>query len=193
MKTVLISIPTDKYIEPETFKSIYDLIIPEGYTIEFKYIIGDQIDQIRNLIADWGKNFDYLFSVDSDISFHPNTLQKLLQADKDIISGLYIQRILGTHNLELYKDRKVVEYEDIKNSGIIEIDSCGFGCVLIKGDVLRKMPHPHFKYISALDHKDTFSEDTFFCSKAKDNGFKVFADTSILCGHYGSIEYKVGE
>ena len=43
MKTILIAIPTNKYVEPETFKSIYDLIIPDGYRTEFQFFYGYQI------------------------------------------------------------------------------------------------------------------------------------------------------
>ena len=78
IRTILIAIPTDKYIHPETFKSIYDLVIPIGYKIEFQYFYGYRIDQVRNLIADWGKNYDYLFAVDSDIVFPKDTLELLL-------------------------------------------------------------------------------------------------------------------
>ena len=60
MKTILIAIPTNKYIEPETFKAIYDLEIPEGYTTTFQYFYGYQVDQIRNLIANWAVKYDYL-------------------------------------------------------------------------------------------------------------------------------------
>ena len=190
-KKILIGIPTNKYIEPETFKAIYDLEVPDGYTTEFQFFYGYQIDQIRNLIAHWACHYDYLFSVDSDISFEPDTLKKLINHDQDIVSGLYIQRKPGQHILEIYQQGRNVPYESIKDQGLVEIDGCGFGCVLIKGDVFRKMTYPHFVYKSAIDHKDTVSEDTYFCLKAKSLGFKVWADTSILCNHHGSTIFKV--
>ena len=67
MKTILIAVPTAKYIEPETFKSIFDLTVPDGYHTEFRFSTSDQVDQIRNLIADWATRFDYLFAVDADM------------------------------------------------------------------------------------------------------------------------------
>jgi len=62
---------------------------------------------------------------------------------------------------------------------------------LIKSEVLRKIGYPQFVYKSAIDHKDTISEDIYFSRKAKENGFKIFADTSILCDHIGSTTYRV--
>ena len=117
--------------------------------------------------------------------------------DVDVISGLYIQRIPGRHTLELYRSDEHgnvtnIPWDDIKQRiGLQEVTACGFGCVLIKGEVLRKMEYPHFVYKSAIDHAHTHSEDVYFCLKAKENGFRVWCDTTILCDHVGSFTFKV--
>lgn len=193
MKTVLIAVPTDKYVEPETFKSIYDLNVPNGYEVHFQIATGTQVDQIRNLIADWATRFDYLFAVDADMSFAPDTLERLLSHDKDVVSGLYIQRKPGQHILEIYRNGRNVPYSDIKGKGLVEIDGCGFGCVLVKSEVIRAIGYPQFVYKSALDHAYTVSEDTYFCSKATQLGFKVWADTTIKCGHHGASVFYVDD
>lgn len=196
-KKILIGIPTNKYIETETFKSIYDLRIPNGYEVEFQYFYGYQIDQIRNLIAEWAKRYDYLFSVDSDIVLPPDTLEKMLAHNVDMVSGLYIQRIPDTHTLEVYKDNgrggsTNIDIDEIDFSQPLhEIVGCGFGCVLIKGHLFREMEYPHFVYKSALDHKNTFSEDNYFCMKAREKGFKIYMDCTIHCEHIGSSKYIV--
>jgi len=196
-KRILIAIPTAKNIEPETFKSIYDLTVPEGYQTTFQYFYGYNIDQVRNLIADWAvKGYDYLFSVDSDISFAPDTLIKLLAHDKPVVSGLYIQRKPGQHILEIYEHNahggvSNVPYGKIKGRGLVEIAGCGFGCVLVKSEVLKSIGYPQFKYYSALDHNHTVSEDVDFCRKALNKGFKLYADTTIQCNHTGSFTFEV--
>jgi FkbM family methyltransferase len=195
-KKILIAIPTSRYIEPQTFKAIYDLEVPEGYETEFQYFYGYQIDQIRNLIAHWAVHYDYLFSVDADISFEKDTLKKLLSHNKDMVSGLYIQRKPGEHILEIYKNNEYGGFsnltkDEITTSGLIEINSCGFGCVLINSQVLRDIGYPQFVYKSAINHRDTFSEDLFFCLKAAEKGYKIYADTTILCEHHGTVSFKV--
>lgn len=198
-KRILIAIPTAKNIEVETFKSIYDLEIPEGYEVDFRYSFGYRIDQIRNLIAHWAANwYDYLFSVDSDISFPPDTLKRLLAHDRDIVSGLYIQRIPGTHALEIYLPNQQggmtrAEYSQLPENQLINVAGCGFGCVLVKSEVFRAVGYPQFEYHVALDHNNTVSEDTDFCAKAMAKGFKIYADTSVKCKHTGSYTYTVGE
>ena len=194
-KSILIAVPTAKYVETATMKSIYDLEVPAGYRTELQFMFGYQLDQIRNLQADWGKRYDYLFCVDSDIVLPRDSLSKLLFAQKDIISGVYIQRLPG-NKPEIYKqDHSRYQYEELMSSGdrLVEIGSCGFGCVLINSDVLRKMEYPHFVYKSALDHNFTLSEDVYFCMKAKEAGFSVWCDTSIKCDHIGQNVYSCPE
>jgi glycosyltransferase involved in cell wall biosynthesis len=196
-KNILIAIPTARNIEASTFKAIYDLIVPDGYETHFQFFYGYQVDQVRNLIADWVvKGYDYLFAVDSDISFAPDTLVKLLNHDKDVVSGLYIQRIQNQHTLEIFESNgkggySHIPYEKIKGRGLVEIGACGFGCALIKKHVLAEIGYPQFFYKSAIDHAHTFSEDLFFANKCNEKGFKIYADTSVICDHTGSYIYRV--
>jgi FkbM family methyltransferase len=198
-KKILIAIPTAKYIEPETFKSIYDLDVPEGYQTVFQYFYGYNIDQIRNLIADWVvKGYDYLLSVDSDIVLPRDTLRRFLSHDVDMVSGLYIQRKPGQHTLEIYENNdrggvSNIPYGKIKDRGLVPINGCGFGCVLIKKSVFQAIPYPHFVYHSALNHANTISEDVDFCAKALKKGFKIYADTAIKCRHIGQGEFTVDD
>lgn len=196
MKRILVAIPTNKNIEADTFKSLWDLYVPEGYELDYQHFHGYQIDQVRNLIAEWAKRYDYLLSVDSDIVLPNDALLKMLSADKDIVSGLYIQRKPGQRILEVYMDAPGGGYQNIppewiENRQLSEIAACGMGCALIKSDVFRKLDYPHFVYTSALDHRNTFSEDIYFCDKARKHGFTVWADPTIKCDHVGSTVFAL--
>jgi len=194
-KKILIAIPTNAGIKPDTFRSIYNMEVPDGYETHFEYFFGYQIDQIRNLIAEWAKNFDYLFSIDSDIVVPPDALKKMLAVDKDAVSGVYIQRFYDKQTTELYytTEQGQMNYEvnELPQNVLLEVDAFGMGCALIKGEVFRNIEYPHFVYSSALDHANTVSEDVYFCAKAKSKGFRLFADTSIICGHIGHHDFKV--
>ena len=194
MKTILIAIPTARYIEADTFKSIYDLEVPAGYKVTYQHFYGYRVDQVRNLIADWVvRGFDYLFSVDHDITFPSDTLKKLLAHDKDLVSGVYRQR-LEPQLLEIYEPFGTrMSTEDLygKQWNLVGIGGCGFGCVLVKKEVLASVGYPQFEYHPALDHNNTISEDTDFCKKAMNKGFKLWCDPSIRCGHIGSTTMHV--
>lgn len=193
MKQILIAIPTNKGIEPETFKSIYNLDLPSGVKTHFEFFHGYQIDQIRNLIAEIGKQYDYVFCVDSDMILPKDTLIKLYESNKDMVTGIYQQRIDGETILELYKDtpngQTNIKYNELE-LGLMKVSACGFGCILIKSHVFNEMEYPHFVYKSAIDHKDTYSEDTYFCNKARDMGWELYADTTVVCGHKGTQVYQ---
>jgi FkbM family methyltransferase len=196
MKKILIAIPTDRFIEADTFKSVYDLEMPEGYEVYFETFLSDQIDEVRNDIAKKSLDYHYLFSVDSDIVLPKDALKKMLNADKPIVSGLYIQRIPNTHTLEVYMNNSNggvtnIPYELIKDKGVVEIASCGMGCCLIKTEVFKNIEYPYFVYHSAIDHSKTMSEDIVFCLNARKNGFTVWADSSIICEHIGQSSFNV--
>jgi glycosyltransferase involved in cell wall biosynthesis len=197
-KKILIAIPTANDIKPETYKAIYDLIVPTGYETTFQYFYGYAVDQVRNLIADWvvKGDWDYLFAIDHDISFAPDTLIKLLSHDRDVVSGVYIQRFHDRHVVEVFERNESGGYTHLpwnrlKDKGLMEIGACGFGCVLVKKHVLSTIGYPQFKYHPALDHSQTFSEDLDFARKSYEKGFKIWCDTSILCDHHGSHVFKV--
>ncbi|CAB5221267.1 Glyco_tranf_GTA_type domain containing protein [uncultured Caudovirales phage] len=197
-KKILIAIPTARNIEATTFKSIYDLEVPDGYETTFQFFFGYQVDQVRNLIADWVVNgkYDYLFSVDSDISFAPDTLKKFIEHDVDAVSGVYRQRNADVQIIELFDSNDQggfthIPYERIKGKGLVEVGAMGFGCALIKHKVFADIGYPQFQYHSAINHANTFSEDLDFCRKAKNKGFRIYADTSVICDHHGAYTFKV--
>lgn len=192
-KRVLVAIPTAKNIEVDTFKSIYDQIVSDNIEVDFQYFYGYRIDQIRNLIADWAirGNYDYLFSVDSDVTFDKNVLQKFIDHDVDIVSGVYRQR-KSEQILEIYSmEGGNMDWADLRDKELVEIGACGFGCVLVKREVFEGVGQPAFEYHVALDHKNTISEDWDFCAKARAKNFKVWADTDVVCGHIGSTVFKI--
>ena len=191
VKRILIAIPCKNDIEADTFKSIYDLEVPEGYTTDFQYFYGYAVDQVRNLIADWTiKGYDYLFAVDHDMIFPKDTLKKLLAADKDVVSAVYRQR-LEPQAIELYDlHHNRLDVGQLVE-GVQQVGGCGFGCVLVKKEVFAAIGYPQFVYHQALSHNDTFSEDMDFCKKATNKGFTIWSDTSILCGHIGQRVFEV--
>ena len=194
---ILIAIPTNKNIETDTFKSIYNLIKPNNAEIVFECFYGYNVDQVRNLMAHYTiqNNFDYIFCVDSDVVLPKDALIKLLNHDKELISGIYRQRILDKVIPELYiindnQTRRAV-VDDIEKPQILEVSSCGFGCTLIKKDLLVRIGYPQFEYHASIDFSKTISEDSDFCIKTRKVGSHAYVDTSIKCGHIGSFELKI--
>jgi hypothetical protein len=196
-KRVLIAMPTAKYIEADTFTSLYSLIRPAGYTVDFQYFYGYNVAQVRNLIAHYGiaNGYDYIFWVDSDIVLPKTALIDLLAPGKGIVSGVYVQRSAETVP-EIYEwadggGMRNARPDEVMNKGVREVAGCGFGCVLTTTECLSKVGYPQFEYHNAIEHKDTLSEDIDFCIKAKARGYGVYVHTGVRCGHIGNVQLSL--
>lgn len=146
----------------------------------------EKILKSRNAIRTYflSKDFDYLFFVDSDTFVPEDALQKLVKQDKDIISGVVFT--IWTFEGQAKIRPSLFEYVDegkmkvmttkSKTPGIYELAACGAACILIKRAVIVKLSF-------TMPNDRQTSEDYFFCHRAKKEGFKIYADTSVQCKH----------
>jgi len=197
-KKILLAVPTFENIEPACFKSIYGLEIPQGAELSFDYFEGYGCALARNQIAQRAVDlgFDYAFMVDADIVLPQKTLSLLLAADKDIIMGWYPSRRKAPGMTSIYRLTDYVDFDDKCNIGmsempkdeVVEIKGGGLGCALVKTDVFRKTgPRKWFEYVE-YPEGGQLSEDLYFCHRSRTQfGYKVFAHTSVRCGHVCKI------
>lgn len=194
MKTLL-AIPNARYVDNECFQTVYemekvgevDLHMPPSYSI----------DLTRNLVVKHAieNEYDYILWIDSDMAIPKDTLKRLLEAEKDIVSGVYTYKLLGGTNAvaKRFIPSEVDTYEDIPltdiqaHEGLIEIDGVGFGIVLTKVSIFDKIPDPWFVLTKNM------GEDIDFCRKAQNAGFRIYLDPKVLAGHIGKILYNIKE
>ena len=183
---ILTAVPTFENILPDTFRSIYRSRV-DG--MDFDFVKGYDCARARNEIVKKAieGNYDYVFMVDSDIIIPDNSLGMLLENNVDICTGLFPRKNTKNKEIEIFKlGTKNFEnrftYDDINGNERFEIKGCGFGCVLIKTDVFKKLNYPWFKYVS-YDSGSFLSEDLYFCVQAAKAGYKIWADPRVRCGH----------
>lgn len=128
--------------------------------------------------------YDYLFSVDTDIVLHPETLLRLLEADKDIISELFWTN--GWCNAWMYDQSSGMKSEWVR-PGLYQVGMTG-ACTLIKREVLFEgvdfTPIPNIR-------KALWGEDRWFCIRAAVLGFEMWIDTHCPPWHlYSEKEYQ---
>jgi len=193
---ILLAVPTFESIEPATFKSIYELN-KCGHDIAFVSVTGYDCAKARNEIVKKALNdyCDYILMVDSDIILPQNALQHLIDPLVDICLGVYPRKLTVTGQTELFKLGHT-DFNNINNITINDIQSCGvdrleikgggMGCALIKTDVFKKIVFPWFTYVT-YPNGAVLSEDLDFCCKAIANGFHIYADTRVRCGHINKI------
>ncbi|MBI4210610.1 MAG: glycosyltransferase family 2 protein [Candidatus Diapherotrites archaeon] len=130
---------------------------------------------------------DYLFFLDADILAPPDTIERLVARDKDIISGPYHLKSIPYRPLAYMKSGKEGEYNmctDIEEEKLYEVDGVGGGCLLIKRHALEKVGDPYFSF--ALNGKN-IGEDLYFCSKAQKAGCGIWYDNTIPeVKHFGA-------
>ena len=192
-----ISIPTNRGIQPRTMQCLLELVMEASKKYDLFIIVpehGYTIAEQRNYIAIQvlNEHCDYLLSVDDDMTFPPDLLDKLMTDKKDIVGVAYHPRS-ETGEIIKFLDEvvfvKIEQSTDSKYKDTFECHATGTGIILIKCEVFRKIPRPWFMF----EYHDTgqckLGEDWFFCKVAKQAGYKIYTNPKIKCGHLGEKIY----
>lgn len=210
-KDVLLVIPCyDHKLEvmtaQEAFGSMYDARTPVR---KVHYYNGDSlVTRARNACASAFLDMEdvqYLMFVDSDIHFNRFQIKQLREHDKGIVGGVYLKKKLPYQpvcNNRISKE---------ESTGLAIMREIGTGFMMIRRDVFMAIMEkwPEHKYIPYKTerqneyHYDWFrvgpceetgyylSEDYYFCKLARECGYEVFLDESILVEHSGRAVYPM--
>ena len=147
--------------------------------------------------APWGGDldYDYMLWIDSDVIFRFEDFQALLKHNVDMVAGLYLMAdnarfsAVEKMNEETFKRNGEFEFltpaKTAKHHGLIPVDYCGFGFVLVKKGVFEKVEYPWFRpiYIEMGECSDFTAEDVGFCILAKKAGVQMLVDPTVVVGH----------
>ena len=140
------------------------------------------------------KNYDNIMWIDSDQVFEPNDFFKLLEHDKDIVSGLYLKKPQGDTLNDIpiefacFNEDGERLYTNEVNGELRKVWSNGMGWMLVKKGVFEKIEYPWFGPI--ITGLGFHGEDVSFQLRAKDVGFDSYVDTSIIVGHEKGVILK---
>ena len=119
--------------------------------------------------------YDYLFSVDTDLVLQPETLETLLDADKDIVSEIFWTN--GWCNAWMH-DQSAGMMAEWSNPGLYRVGMTG-ACTLMK----RKVFDAGVDYSPIPNIKSLWGEDRFFCIRAACHGFEMWVDSHFPSEH----------
>jgi hypothetical protein len=146
------------------------------------------IDEMRNdlVLRALNNKCTHLIMMDTDMTYHPKTLSRLLSHNLDVVGALCYRRYPPFDPLML--KGTINHYETIKEwepDSLVEVDATGTGCLMFNTDVFRKMPLPWFKFRKNPDEEKggSIGEDIGFCYDLREAGYRIFVDTSIPSGH----------
>lgn len=129
---------------------------------------------------------EWLFIMGDDHSFKADLLLSLLKADKDIIVPLCSGRTYPHAPLIFKEDLgdgiyRRYAWNEIPQGQVFEVVSAGNGGMLIKKPVLDALGDPWFE--AGRGSKEYIGEDLWFCKRAKEAGYKVYAHSGLGMGH----------
>jgi hypothetical protein len=150
----------------------------------------------------------HLMFIDADIGWEPWHLLVLLDAQKDVIGGLYPMKSLPVK----WCVNGIPGQADEPDGKLIEVTKTGTGFLLIKRDVFDKLnAHPavrHFNndiglpkeldpymktyFDTAVREGRYYSEDWTFCENWRDLGGQIFVDKRVLLKHTGTYVFDFG-
>ena len=159
------------------------------------FIIGSLIYESRNNLAKQAlaAKADYVLWLDSDMVFPGDIMPRMhkhMAEGKDIVTGLYFRR-RPPFTPVLFKELGLKDgvgthekYDDYPKDTVFEIAGAGFGCLMLKTEVLEDVM---LNYQDWFGPMGGFGEDLSFCLRAKELGYKIWCDSTIKCGHVGQL------
>lgn len=127
----------------------------------------------------------WVLYLDDDHIFPSDILQRLLAADKDVVSAHYIQRQPPFNPVamerELPNGTFVTKQLKSTDQGLVKVAATGAGCLLVKRRVLEALQPPYWTL--GQIHPATWGDDLHFCSRVAKAGFDIWVDLDARIGH----------
>jgi hypothetical protein len=192
---------------------------PRGIQMYYSYMMNESlITRARNGMAYDFMQSDatHLMFIDADISFDPKDIVRMIDADKDIICGLYPKKEI---NWKLVHDavKQGVDYKDLGNytgsfvvnlvggaletegniNNPMEIDNGGTGFMLIKRSVFETLQPKVPKYTNDMIHitdknpKKKIVDEFFTTSIDEESGNRLLSEDYHFCKIARKAGFKV--
>ena len=214
--SVYIAMPCYDSVKINTMLSVIKLVEQfrySGVKMGINTMKSPLIHQARNYLTSvfLTTEYQYLLFIDSDVEFEPDAVFRMLVAKKDIICTPY-----RVKSEQLDKHIYTVEFKDPKNipflpGGLVELEAGPTGLMLIDRRVFEKIikNNPDLKiknkatptadkslefyynfFDFGFDNHYATGEDISFCKLAKENDFKIYANTESTTKHHGSYAWE---
>lgn len=144
-----------------------------------------QYEHIREKVL--AEGYDAVLLVEHDMEIPPDALQKLWDTGAQVAYGVYLLRhganVLNTY--EYVGERNVGEsltfsprkQAAARAQGVVQVSGVGFGCTLIRADVLERIPF-------RSNEKGSAAPDVPFAQDVLAAGIRSVAHFDVLCGHF---------
>lgn len=194
MRKILIAVPCMDQVPAQFANSLAQLTSYgiEDTEIAIRFNLGSLIYTSRNQLAGMSLDdeADLVMWFDSDMVFNPSTLLRLLKDiddGADFVTGVYYRRtapfsptLFKSLEIDEYNNATWEDYSEFPEDDLFEVAGCGFGCVLMKADMFRKVYKKFGRLFSPIGE---VGEDLSFCWRARQCGYKLMCDPTVPLGH----------
>lgn len=219
MKKIVFCIPGNNFSDTflKCWTILYDKCLKNGYQPILSNAYTSNVYFVRALCLKLdnhagvyqkpfhGLEYDYICWIDSDMVFSWEQLKKLIDDDKDVISGIYMMQnqkqyttVLDWNNdfFEKYGTFEFLTDNHIKTLIKKPIRKCaytGLGFCLMKHGVMERVPYPPFlpkvhEYNTQNGNMCDFSsEDVSLFRKLEEIGIDCYVDLRVRIGHEKKI------
>lgn len=178
---------TARFSEP--YDSLMNLAVPPGW--HYLSARGMSIAENWNHLAEvfLASDAQWMFLVNDDHAYPQDTLLKLLAHDRPVVTGLYLARqapfapVLADHVDE--QGNVHPHYLERNRGGLARVRACGDGCLLLKREVLEKIPPPRWEL--GVRKTDACDHDTAFSAKLIAAGYTIWCDLDVWVGHLAVV------
>lgn len=180
-------------MRPETKASIEAQItdVPFDWEIGFHNPFPGQ--KMRNVVAQYQRarelclagGYDALLTVEHDMILPSNAVEKLYRTDAPVVYGVYMLRhgtptlnawrYEGSRNLGMSLSLYPDEVRAAMRRGWVEVCGTGWGCTLIRREVLERL--------QIHSNNESDAGDITFSTECIRTGIKQIARFDVLCGH----------
>jgi len=186
---VLIAVPSFDLCHSDFTTSLAGLLMHRAYDramsrdvkIAYQNVKSTIIHSARAILVQSAMDNDctHILFLDSDLTFPPNTLNRLIAHHQPFVCATYVKRhppheLLGKPNEEAAKYK-----QSVKPMGVIQMEEVPLGCALISLRVFDRLPRPHFSYVCGPTPADDISEDIGFCRAVRASGESIYCDPTL--------------
>lgn len=186
---LLIAIPSYEGLQPEFVRSLTELesqLREDNVWFEIKIISGTLVHTARDRLAQHAvkHHFDEVLWIDDDMVFDCHLYEDLKMCGKDMVCGLFVSRHFPYVSC-LFRSLMPVERISVYPDEAFKVAGCGFGCVLMKTQILADVMNNNGGKCFVPDQK--LGEDVAFCQRATKLGYEIWCEPTARVGHVGRI------
>jgi len=182
---VLIAVPSFDLLHADFCTSLagmmmhraYDRALSRDVKIAYQNVKSTIIHSARALLVQSAVDNDctHILFLDSDLTFPPNTLNRLIAHHQPFVCATYVKR----HPPHELLGRPNTTYQTLKPPGLVLMDEVPLGCALISLKVFERLERPHFSYVAGPTPTDDISEDIGFCRAVRASGQYIYCDPAL--------------